>query len=89
MMALARTAQKGTAEKATVDTQPSSRRRAMAKSYIICNECGGVAEIFLTVDRYYVIDCNACGRHLQEVSESEPPDEPAPEPDLPQGEVNG
>jgi hypothetical protein len=64
-------------------------RRVMAKSYIICNDCGGVAEIFLAVDGYYVIDCNACGRHLQVISESERPDEPSPEPELTGDEGSG
>lgn len=53
----------------------------MAKTYIICNDCEGVAKIFLKVDGYYVVDCDACGRHLQNISESEPPSEPAPETD--------
>jgi hypothetical protein len=55
------------------------RVRLMSPPYIICNQCQGVATVAQTVDVYFVIDCRNCGRHLQHVSASESPDEPAPE----------
>ena len=52
------------------------------RAYVICNKCHGVATAYYSVDEYFAIDCPACGRHLQDILETESPDEPAPKPDV-------
>ena len=61
------------------------------KAYVICNKCHGVATAIYNVDEYFAIDCPACGRHLQNIIETESPGEPAPKPDARAGggEISG
>jgi hypothetical protein len=50
--------------------------------YAICNQCRGVAKAVCRVDDYFVLDCPACGCHLQDSVETQSPGEPAPRPEL-------